>query len=153
VLSLAPTGGGVATASDDKTARMWDAVSSAQLAVLRGHENSVTSVAFSSDGTRLVTASADGTARIWDASTGLQTAILQGHENSLNTAAFSRDGLRIVTASDDGTARVWNANVHVTVLRGHEKTHQRRSVQPRRDAGRHCFQRQNRKALGYENRT
>jgi WD40 repeat protein len=34
---------------------------------VRGHENYVSSAAFSPDGARIVTASSDNTARIWDA--------------------------------------------------------------------------------------
>ena len=48
--------------------------------VLKGHENMLTSVAFSPDGTRLATGSADRTARLWDASTGKELAVLKGHE-------------------------------------------------------------------------
>jgi WD40 repeat protein len=44
---------------------VWDAQSGELLAVLAGHEGSVESAAFSTDGTRVVTASEDGTARVW----------------------------------------------------------------------------------------
>jgi WD40 repeat protein/V8-like Glu-specific endopeptidase len=57
----------------DKTARVLDARSGAVLAVLRGHENEVTSVAISRDGTRIVTGSSDKTARIWEAPRALPT--------------------------------------------------------------------------------
>jgi WD40 repeat protein len=50
----------------NKTARIWDAVSAKEIAVLRGHESPVLSAAFSPDGSRIVTASWN-TARVWDA--------------------------------------------------------------------------------------
>ena len=124
VLSAAfsPDGARIVTASRDKTARIWDAATGKQIAVLRGHENPVLSAAFSPDGARIVTASGDKTARIWDAATGKQIAVLRGHEDTVNSAAFSPDGTRIVTASDDKTARIWDAasGKEITVLRGHE---------------------------------
>jgi WD40 repeat protein len=72
--------------------------------VLRGHDGSVTSAAFSSDGSRIVTASFDKTARIWDVATAKEIAVLRGHEGYVLSAAFSPDGSRIVTASGDKTA-------------------------------------------------
>jgi WD40 repeat protein len=62
-----PDGSRIVTASEDKTARIWDAASAKEIAVLRGHDRGVTSAAFSPDGSRIVTASEDRTARIWDA--------------------------------------------------------------------------------------
>jgi WD domain, G-beta repeat len=56
----------VVTASPDKTARVWDAQSGKEIAVLRGHDDRVVTAAFSSDGKWVVTASNDNTARIWD---------------------------------------------------------------------------------------
>lgn len=53
---------------------MWDAVSGAEIALLRGHEDRVESAAFSPDGTRIVTASSDRTARVWEAASGAEIA-------------------------------------------------------------------------------
>ena len=105
----------------DRTARIWDAATGKELAVLRGHDSSVNSAAFRPDGSRIVTASQDKTARIWDAATGKEVAVLSGHENRVKSAAFSPDGSRIVTASEDKTACIWDAATgkEVSVLRGH----------------------------------
>ncbi|MCY2967258.1 MAG: serine/threonine-protein kinase, partial [Planctomycetota bacterium] len=46
---------------------------------LYGHEREVTSVAFSSDGTRIVTGSWDLTAKVWNAQTGAPLLDLKGH--------------------------------------------------------------------------
>ncbi len=88
-----------------------DARSDSSLAVLRGHQGTVSCAAFSPDGRRVVTASWDGTARVWDAVSGEAIAVLPGHANRVETAAFSPDGLQVVTASpDDRTARVWDVS-------------------------------------------
>jgi hypothetical protein len=57
----------VVTASFDNTARIWDVDSGTEIAVLKGHTNSVIRAVFSSDGKRVVTVSDDNTMRIWDA--------------------------------------------------------------------------------------
>jgi predicted NACHT family NTPase len=97
-----------ATASEDRTARVGDAASGEELAVLREHTDQVVSVAFSPDGGRLATASGDGTARVWDAASGKQLALLEGHTDKVWSVTFSPDGARLATASFDHTARVWD---------------------------------------------
>ena len=107
--AFSPDGKRVVTASQDKTARVWDAASGQPVATLRGHTDMVNSAAFSPDGQRVVTASEDKTAQVWDAASGQLLASLQGHTSGVSSAAFSPDGKRIVTASRDKTARVWDA--------------------------------------------
>jgi hypothetical protein len=117
-----PDGSRTLTASDDKTARLWDSASGKEIAVLRGHQGSVLSAAFSPDGARIVTASMDKTARIWDVATRTEITVLQGHENGVSFAAFSPNGALVVTASRDKTARIWDAasGKEIAVLRGHD---------------------------------
>ena len=104
-------GARVVTASSDRTARIWDAETGAQLLMLKGHTAPVLSCAFSpDDGARVVTASDDGEARIWDAETGATLQTLEEHTDFIRSCAFSPDGgTRVVTASDDRTARIWNS--------------------------------------------
>jgi WD40 repeat protein len=62
----------VATASHDGSARLWEVqYPTAAPAVLRGHEDGVTAVAFSADGRWLATASSDSSARLWAVSADL----------------------------------------------------------------------------------
>jgi WD40 repeat protein len=55
----------IVTASEDKTARVWDTATWKSVATLAGHERGVTSVQFSPDGAQIVTACCDQTARVW----------------------------------------------------------------------------------------
>src|SRR5438552_12054561 len=78
--------------------------------VLKGHESSVTGVAFSPDNRWVVTGSVDKTARLWDlkaAYPAAQPVVLKGHENSVTAVAFSPDNRWVVTGSYDKTARLW----------------------------------------------
>ena len=71
------------TASYDKTARLWDAATGKEIAILEGHQDRLTGADFSPDGRTVVTASNDKTARLWDAATGKEIAILEGHQDRL----------------------------------------------------------------------
>jgi WD40 repeat protein len=95
----------VISGSWDRTARIWPVDGDGAPLVLRGHTNTLTSVAFGPDGLA-VSASNDGTARVWD---GPEGTVLRGHTDAVVSAAFSPDGTRILTASTDGTARIWLA--------------------------------------------
>jgi len=77
-MAFSPDGKRVATASGDKTAKVWDAASGQALLTLRGHSSYVQDVAFSPDGKRLATASGDKTVKVWDAASGKEFADLAG---------------------------------------------------------------------------
>lgn len=102
-------GATVLTASEDTTARLWDAASGQQQMMLEGHDAELWRASYSRDGGRIATASHDYTARIWDAANAQHLVTIVGHENWIRSAAFSGDGARLVTASYDTTARVWDA--------------------------------------------
>ncbi|WP_242684326.1 TIR domain-containing protein, partial [Paraburkholderia hospita] len=120
--AFSPDGRRVVTASRDGTARVWDAATGKQIALLTGHQGAVHSAAFSPDGQRVVTASEDNTARVWDAANGKQIAQLSGHQEGVVSAAFSPDGQRVVTGSSDNSARVWDAanGKQIALLTGHQ---------------------------------
>ncbi|MGH3782216.1 MAG: CU044_2847 family protein, partial [Pseudonocardiaceae bacterium] len=106
-VAFAPDGTRVATASADGSARVFDAVSGAELARL-DHDDWVGAVVFSSDGTRVATGSADGSARVFDAASGVELACLD-HDGPVQAVAFAPDGTRVVAASNERSARVFDA--------------------------------------------
>jgi hypothetical protein len=87
VTAFSPDGKRVVTGSDDNTARLWDAESGAEIAVLNAHTDWVRAASFSPDGKRVVTGSDDNTARIFDVSSS--EAVTRGHALVL-TAALAR---------------------------------------------------------------
>jgi WD40 repeat protein len=66
-LAFTPEGKRLASASMDRTVKVWDVAQREELLTLVGHQGRVNSVAFSADGQRLVSAGHDKTARVWDA--------------------------------------------------------------------------------------
>jgi WD40 repeat protein len=120
VNSLAALGDGrLASASDDKTMRVWDAASGVCLRVLEGHTHGVTSVAALSD-KLLASASNDNTIRLWYAAIGVCLHVLKGHTGGVNSVSALGDG-RLASASADKTVRVWDAvsGECLRVLEGH----------------------------------
>ncbi len=96
---------GVQAIYSDHTARVWDAATGREVAVLKGHADRVATAHFSADGKQIVTASWDKTARVWDTATGKSMAVFQGDRFSLASAVFSADGSRVLTISSGGFSR------------------------------------------------
>ena len=91
----------IVSGSDDKTIKIWDASTGAELMTLRGHSGKAWSVAFSPDGKRIVSGSSDRTVKLWDAANGKEVMTLRGHSDHVFGVAFSPDGKRIVSGSRD----------------------------------------------------
>ncbi len=87
---------------------LFDAKSNRRVGALRGHQSSVTALAFSLNGKLVATAGMDRTARLWDFKTERELATLGGHDDTVYGVAFSEDGGWIVTCSANGAAKVWD---------------------------------------------
>ncbi|MEV0174440.1 AAA family ATPase [Streptomyces sp. NPDC050803] len=114
--SFSPNGNLLATASYDRTVRLWDVADRTRPRPLgkplTGHTSWVSSAVFSPDGRTLASAADDGTIRLWDIRDPSRPkslgAPLTGHEGTIYLLAFSPDGHTLASASEDHTVRLWD---------------------------------------------
>jgi WD40 repeat protein len=108
VAVFSPDGTRLVTASDDKTARLWDASTGLAMGEPMRHGDKVLAAGFSADGTLVVTGSADGTARIWNANTGKATGAPMRRGEEVVSVSFSA-GSESVLLKGFGSAQIWDA--------------------------------------------
>ncbi|HEX4945411.1 MAG TPA: TIR domain-containing protein, partial [Blastocatellia bacterium] len=72
---------------------------------LKGHSDSVWSVAFSPDGRMLASGSWDGSAKLWEVASGQEKATLTGYGYSVESVVFSPDGRTLASGSGDNRIR------------------------------------------------
>ena len=91
---------------------------------LEGHEDDVTSVSFSPDGTLIASGSYDATIKLWDVATKENIATLEGHEGYVTSVSFSPDGTLIASGSYDDTVKLWDVATkeNIATLEGHKNT-------------------------------
>lgn len=120
-VAFSPDAALVLTASEDQTARLWEAATGAELRTFTGHTQEVKAVALSPDGRRALTGSRDESARLWDVETGEEVRRFAAGRGGVNAVAFSPDGHSIVAGSWDFKARVFETATGAlsTSLAGH----------------------------------
>jgi len=100
------TGGG-----DTGMLNVYDALTGQRLSRTLAHSNSIQSVVFTLDGTRVATTGNDSTVKVWAFSEDVLSPhlTLTGHKERAMGLDVSPDGERLISSSlDDGTVRVWD---------------------------------------------
>lgn len=99
----------LASASADRTIKLWDLQSDEPLQTLVGHTATVWAVDFSPQGDRLVSASDDFTARIWGVQSGREYQRFRQHDEPVFCARFSPDGRWVASGGYDKRVLLWRA--------------------------------------------
>ncbi len=120
-LVFRPGGAEIATAGWDGVVHIRNAETGRTRRTFRGHGQSISSIAFSRDGSRVVSAGGGllglgkGDVRVWDAETGRELAAMHQGQGPIAAAAFSPDGSRVVSAVGGtnwvkpGQVKLWDA--------------------------------------------
>ncbi|OAE32528.1 hypothetical protein AXG93_3242s1510 [Marchantia polymorpha subsp. ruderalis] len=103
-----------ASASLDRTIKIWNLGSPEPNFTLEAHLKGVNCVDYFTGGDRpyLITGSDDQTAKVWDYQTKSCVQTLEGHTHNVSAVCFHPELPIIITGSEDGTVRIWHATTY-----------------------------------------
>jgi len=97
----------IASASFDKSVKLWDGKTGKFLTTLRGHVQRVYQIAWSADSRLLCSGSADSTLKVWDMKQRKLMNDLPGHADEVYAVDWSPDGQRVVSGGKDKVLKLW----------------------------------------------
>jgi WD40 repeat protein len=104
-LAFSPDGKSLATASSDRTVKVWDVATAQGARTFTLPYSNVS--ALNPDGTRLARRE-EGQIRLWDTTTGQEDQAFPVSGRILWSLVYSGDGSRLAVAGDDQKVKVWN---------------------------------------------
>ncbi|XP_073051894.1 uncharacterized protein [Primulina eburnea] len=111
----------VATGGGDDKGFFWKINQGDWTSALEGHQDSVSSLAFSVDGQLLASGGLDGVVKIWETASGDLKCTLEGPTGNIEWVRWHPKGHLILAGSDDSSVWMWNADkaAYLNIFTGH----------------------------------
>lgn len=107
---FAPNGKTIATASSDRSVKLWDADSGTCLHTFGLHPAEAYRVTFSSDSSHLASGFKDKSIVVWDAKSHAVIATLEQSNITATALRYSPNDSQLISVSYDGTMTVWGTD-------------------------------------------
>ncbi|KAJ6692060.1 WD40 REPEAT PROTEIN [Salix purpurea] len=104
---FSPDGNWVASASFDKSVKLWNGITGKFVAAFRGHVGPVYQISWSADSRLLLSGSKDSTLKIWDIRTLKLKQDLPGHADEVFAVDWSPDGEKVASGGKDRVLKLW----------------------------------------------
>ncbi len=112
-VAIAPNDRILASASQDKLIKIWQASTMALLGTCRGHKRGIWAIAFSPVDQCLASASSDKTVKLWNISDFSCLKTFEGHTASVLNVSFVCAGMQLISSGADGLLKLWTIKTNV----------------------------------------
>ncbi|KAG0450725.1 hypothetical protein HPP92_026600 [Vanilla planifolia] len=104
---FSPDGQWLASASFDKSVKLWNGITGQFIASFRGHVGPVYQISWSADSRLLLSGSKDSTLKVWDIRTHKLKQDLPGHADEVFSVDWSPDGEKVASGGKDRVLKLW----------------------------------------------
>lgn len=104
---FSPDGQWVASASFDKSVKLWNGITGKFVTTFRGHVGPVYQISWSADSRLLLSGSKDSTLKLWDMRTLKLREDLPGHADEVFSVDWSPDGEKVASGGKDRLLKLW----------------------------------------------
>lgn len=116
-IDISPNDEYFATASYDKTGKIWDVDTGETIGILKGHKRGLWDINFCQYDKLVVTASGDKSAKLWSLTDFSCKKTFEGHTNAVQRSKFINGNQQLLTTGADGLIKLWDLKVDDDALK------------------------------------